>query len=112
MDTRLISREELENYIVGIVLFDESYLNSVSRLLSPSIFQNPQYKIIIDALLSMHKINPTNINTITLINYLKTINKLDDVGGEPELVGLQTEIPNKGTTKRLVLSINKLKGLK
>ena len=105
-------REELETYIVSIVLFNEFYLNSVARLLSSSIFQNPQYKIIIDALLSMHKANPTNINTITLINYLKMIDKLDDVGGKPELVGLQIEIPNKGTTKRLVLSINKLKGLK
>jgi len=60
----------------------------------------------------MHKSNPININTITLINYLKTVNKLDNVGGEPELVGLQTEIPNKGTTKKLIASINKLKGLK
>jgi len=105
-------RQDLETYIVSIVLFDESYLNSVSNLLSHSIFQNPQYKIIIDALLSMHKVNPVNINTITLINYLKTINKFDDIGGEPELVGLQTEIPNKGTTKKLITSINKLKALK
>lgn len=105
-------RQEIETYIISILLFDESYLNLVSNLISPSIFQNQQYKIIIDALMSMTKENHKNINTISLINYLKMINKLDAVGGEHELVGLQTEIPNNKTIKKLISSIKRLRALK
>ena len=104
-----MTRYEKEKFILAIFLFDEQNLNIEG--LDPSLFQNDKFRTIFKALQTIYKENPQNCNNITLINYLKMIDKLDYVGGEPEIVGLQDEIPDIGTRKKVVTITKQLRNL-
>ena len=78
------------------------------------IFKNPRFKIIHDAMKIIYgskeirKFSQADF-TMTLINYLDMSNKIEDVGGISQILGLQTELPKEDTQKKLILAIKKLK---
>lgn len=102
-----MNREESERYLIGMLLFDKYNLNIDG--LNTTLFKNERYKVILEALLIIYKENFNYLDNITLINYLKMTDKLDFVGGEPEIVGLQDTIPEIGTYKQLTKIIKQLK---
>jgi replicative DNA helicase len=106
-----MNREETEAFILGSMLFDEKNINNFP--INPSIFHTKRYKIIYTAMLDIYKHgleNAKGANFIyTLINYLKMKDLLEEVGAEPEIVGLQMFLPDKNTNADMARAINLLK---
>jgi replicative DNA helicase len=109
--TQASKRYELEKYVISLLLwnYENIYITGENE-----IFKNSRFKVIHDAMKTIHGSKETRAFTqaeftMTLINYLDMTNKLEEIGGIPELVGLQTELPNEETQKKLKLAIKKLR---
>jgi replicative DNA helicase len=106
-----MNREEAEAFVLGSMLFNENYINGFP--INPSNFHTKRYKIIYTAMLDINKHGAENAKganfIYTLINYLKMKDLLEEVGAEPEIVGLQMFLPDKNTPADMARAINLLK---
>ena len=71
---------EAEQSVLSAMLIDPKAAVLVTEMLKPEDFYREAHKVIYRAMLTLQAKNEP-IDMITLINELKSMNKLDDVGG-------------------------------
>ena len=71
---------EAEAAVLGSILINPESMNKVVELLEPDHFYSPQNKLIYEAVFTLYNQNkPTDI--LSLAEYFRSRNKLDDIGG-------------------------------
>lgn len=83
---------ELEEAIIGSLLIDSSSIDECLMILKTSeVFYKEQHKLIFDAIRLLH-LNNENIDLLTVSHKLKTLNQLEQVGGDFYLIQLTQKI--------------------
>ena len=80
-----------ERAILGCVFTDESSVNLISATLEHSDFHDLRHQYIYQAILAAYK-QGLGLDVISVIEELKRMGKLDEVGGEAYLFDLSTEV--------------------
>ena len=71
---------EAEAAVLGSILINPESMNKVVELLEPDHFYSPQNKLIYEAVFTLYNQNkPTDV--LSLAEYFRSRNKLDDIGG-------------------------------
>ena len=86
--------EEAERGILGSVLLDPqgSMRKVLAQGIEPEIFYGTKNRTLFSALKSMYEENAKGMDALTIAEYLKQGDILDDIGGYDFLVGLQDEV--------------------
>jgi replicative DNA helicase len=91
----MLSRQELEEYTLGVLLLDLRYYDSVSNLLDKECFKKRSHQVIYEGISSIldgvdldEYVGENRIET-DLINRLTVMDKIWETGGIEEVVGLQ-----------------------
>lgn len=71
---------DLEEIILGAMMLEKSSLNAIIDILTPEMFYKEAHQIIYSAILDLFK-NSEPIDLLTVTNKLKSMDKLDVVGG-------------------------------
>lgn len=71
---------DLEEIVLGAMMLEKSSLNAIIDILTPEMFYKEAHQIIYSAILDLFK-NSEPIDLLTVTNKLKTMDKLDVVGG-------------------------------
>jgi len=85
--------QEAEQSVIGSILIDPDSIFNVAEILKPHHFYIQQHKTIYEALSHMFELNRT-IDFVTLLEWLKTNNKYDEVGGKTYLTQLANAVPS------------------
>ncbi len=71
---------EAEAAVLGSILINPESMNKIVEILEPDFFYSPQNKLIYEAVFTLYNQNkPTDV--LSLAEYFRSRNKLDDVGG-------------------------------
>ncbi len=71
---------EAEAAVLGSVLINPESMNKIVEILEPDYFYSPQNKLIYEAVFTLYNQNkPTDV--LSLAEYFRSRNKLDDIGG-------------------------------
>ena len=89
---------EAEQSVIGAMLIDKNAVSLVTEKLMPEDFYRQAHQVIYSAILTLHSKNEP-IDMITLINELKKMNKLDDVGGVAYVTLLANVVPTAANAK-------------
>ena len=89
---------EAEQSVIGAMLIDKNAVSLVTEKLMPEDFYRQAHQVIFSAILTLHSKNEP-IDMITLINELKKMNKLDDVGGVSYVTLLANVVPTAANAK-------------
>ena len=89
---------EAEQSVIGAMLIDKNAVGLVTEKLMPEDFYRQAHQVIYSAILTLHSKNEP-IDMITLINELKKMNKLDDVGGVSYVTLLANVVPTAANAK-------------
>ena len=89
---------EAEQSVIGAMLIDKNAVGLVTEKLMPEDFYRQAHQVIFSAILTLHSKNEP-IDMITLINELKKMNKLDDVGGVSYVTLLANVVPTAANAK-------------
>ncbi|MCQ2314287.1 MAG: replicative DNA helicase [Bacteroidales bacterium] len=71
---------DLEEIVLGAMMLEKSSLNAIIDILTPEMFYKEAHQIIYSAILDLFK-NSEPIDLLTVTNKLKSMDKLDVVGG-------------------------------
>lgn len=71
---------DIEQAILGTILYNYNKIKKDIDLLKPSYFYKPEHKIIIRAIFKLHD-NHKNVDATVVKDYLRKNNKLKDIGG-------------------------------
>ncbi len=83
---------EAEQSVLGGMLIDNETVNRVIEILRPEDFYRPAHQTIYQAIMALYQTNePSDLVTIT--NWLKKEQRLDDVGGPAYLAMLVDQVP-------------------
>ena len=91
----LPAHTDAERAVLGALLLNDEYINTISEVIVADDFYNPAHKIIYQAIIDLgqkHK----RIDIVTLQNELTKQNQLDAIGGVIYLLTLQEDIPSVG----------------
>lgn len=89
---------EAEQSVIGAMLIDKNAVSLVTEKLMPEDFYRQAHQVIFSAILTLHSKNEP-VDMITLINELKKMNKLDDVGGVAYVTLLANVVPTAANAK-------------
>ena len=89
---------EAEQSVIGAMLIDKNAVGLVTEKLMPEDFYRQAHQVIFSAILTLHSKNEP-VDMITLINELKKMNKLDDVGGVSYVTLLANIVPTAANAK-------------
>lgn len=89
---------EAEKSVLGSILFDEDKLADVEALLTPRDFYLKAHQLIFKAMIDLNDTN-TNIDVVTLNDYLKKHDQLEDIGGITYLTQLASAVPTAGNAE-------------
>ena len=89
---------EAEQSVIGAMLIDKNAVSLVTEKLMPEDFYRQAHQVIYSAILTLHSKNEP-IDMITLINELKKMNRLDDVGGVAYITLLANVVPTAANAK-------------
>ena len=89
---------EAEQSVIGAMLIDKNAVSLVTEKLMPEDFYRQAHQVIYSAILTRHSKNEP-IDMITLINELKKMNRLDDVGGVAYVTLLANVVPTAANAK-------------
>ena len=89
---------EAEKSVIGAMLIDKNAVSLVTEKLAPEDFYRQAHKVIYSAMLTLHSKNEP-IDMVTLIDELKKMNKLDDVGGVSYVTLLANIVPTAANAK-------------
>ena len=89
---------EAEQSVIGAMLIDKNAVSLVTEKLMPEDFYRQAHQVIYSAILTLHSKNEP-IDMITLINELKKMNRLDDVGGVAYVTLLANVVPTAANAK-------------
>ena len=95
MDNELLNLkcdENLEKTILGALLIDDSHIESINDYLKETDFSNTDHKLIYKTIIELWKSN-SNVDIVILINHLKDLGKLEQIGGSYFISGLPDECP-------------------
>ena len=71
---------EAEAAVLGSILINPESMNKIVEILEPDYFYSPQNKLIYEAVFTLYNQNkPTDV--LSLAEYFRSRNKLDDIGG-------------------------------
>ena len=87
-----------EQSVIGAMLIDKNAVSLVTEKLTPEDFYRQAHQVIYSAILTLHSKNEP-IDMITLINELKKMNRLDDVGGVAYVTLLANVVPTAANAK-------------
>jgi replicative DNA helicase len=79
-DQVLPSDITLEQSVLGSIIIDGETINQIVQDFSPELFHDSKNKLIAEAILALYKQNKP-IDVLTIIQYLKSISKLEECGG-------------------------------
>lgn len=83
---------EAEQSVLGSILLKAKSFHDVMEIIKPDDFYKDGHRIIYEAMICLFEKNePVDILTVT--NYLKDNNQLDDVGSAPYLASLTSIVP-------------------
>jgi len=82
---------DLEKYILGAIIVEPGQYDILERYLKPETFYLVAHQTIYQALMQL-KNNGSPIDLIILVNYLREIKKLDEVGGAYYITTLTSQI--------------------
>ncbi len=97
-----MNKTDMQAWITGVILFNPNFINYVNLPSIVHLFSDP-CRTIIEAVLFLGHNNSKDL--FKLIDYLRISDKLDSIGGESFLIGLQNEIPDNTTIKTLTKRI-------
>ncbi len=99
MQERLIPQNiQAEQSVLCALLIDKNAINSVADKLRPETFYRPAHQIVYQAILALHARNiPADL--VTVIEELKKMNKLEDVGGVSFITMLASLEPTAANIK-------------
>jgi replicative DNA helicase len=83
---------EAEEAVLGSLLIDPDAVFEVSNFLRPEHFYNVANGWIFEAVLALHRRNEP-VDTLTLLEELRRRDQLQEVGGEPYIIGLVSAVP-------------------
>ena len=89
---------EAEQSVIGAMLIDKNAVSVVTEKLMPEDFYRQAHQGIYSAMLTLHSRNEP-IDMVTLIDELKKMNKLDDVGGVSYVTLLANAVPTAANAK-------------
>ncbi len=89
---------EAEQSVLGAILLDNDALHEAVELLQPDDFYRDSHRKIYQAMTELYTRNEP-VDLITLNNYLKGRNELDDVGGVQYLSSLASFVPTSANIK-------------
>jgi replicative DNA helicase len=89
---------EAEQSVIGAMLIDKNAVGIVTEVLMPEDFYRQAHQVIYSAMLTLHSRNEP-IDMVTLIEELKKMNKLDDVGGVAYITLLANAVPTAANAK-------------
>ena len=89
---------EAEQSVIGAMLIDRNAVSLVTEKLMPEDFYRQAHQVIFSAILTLHSKNEP-VDMVTLINELKKMNKLDDVGGVSYVTLLANIVPTAANAK-------------
>ena len=89
---------EAEQSVIGAMLIDKNAVGIVTETLMPEDFYRQAHQVIYSAMLTLHAKNEP-IDMVTLIEELKKMNKLDDVGGVSYITLLANAVPTAANAK-------------
>ena len=89
---------EAEQSVIGAMLIDKNAVSLVTEKLMPEDFYRQAHQVIYSAMLTLHSKNEP-IDMITLIDELKKMNRLDDVGGVSYITLLANVVPTAANAK-------------
>ena len=89
---------EAEQSVIGAMLIDKNAVSLVTEKLMPEDFYRQAHQVIYSAIMTLHSKNEP-IDMITLINELKKMNRLDDVGGVAYITLLANVVPTAANAK-------------
>ena len=81
---------ELEEAIIGAIINNESLLSQSLDIIKPECFYKECNRIIYKAFVDMSEAEMP-IDFLTITNYLRSINKIDDIGGPYYITVLNTK---------------------
>ncbi len=83
---------EAEQSVLGAILLENSALNKALEILSPNDFYKEAHRRIFSAILDLNERNEA-IDLITITEYLRQKNELEQVGGAAYLAALVNSVP-------------------
>lgn len=86
---------EAERAVLGALLLNDEYINSVTEILQPHDFHHTPHKVLYEAMIVLNQ-QFKRIDLITLQDELAKTGKLQELGGIAYLISLQEEIPASG----------------
>jgi len=89
---------EAEQSVIGAMLIDKNAVGIVTEKLMPEDFYREAHRVIFSAMLTLHSKNEP-IDMITVVDELKKMNKLDDVGGIAYVTLLANVVPTAANAK-------------
>ena len=92
-DIKMPSSREAEDYIVGCVLIDSSISDEVLNSLNPSDFYFPDNRTLMEVIETLAD-EQKDINSVTVINELNRIGKLEMAGGYDHISEILNNIPS------------------
>jgi len=95
---------DLERNILGGLMIDNSFIDTVSAILKPKHFYVNAYGMVFDCICNLHEENIT-ADIITIADRLQATGKLDAIGGPVELAELSTAFSSQ---ESIVYSANKI----
>ena len=90
---------EAEQSVLGAILLDNNALNKALEILNPDDFYKEAHKRIFKTILDLNERNET-IDLITLTDYLKGRNELEQVGGASYLTSLVNSVPTAANVRQ------------
>ena len=91
----LPAHNDAERAVLGALLLNDEYINTISEIIVPDDFYSPAHKIIYQAILELSQ-KHKRIDIVTLQDELIKKGELDTIGGIIYLVSLQEDIPAVG----------------
>ena len=83
---------EIEEAVLGVILLDTGVMDDVFMILdSPEYFYRESHQVIYGAILDLYK-NDRSIDILTVIEKLRSIEKLEVVGGAMYVAGLSSRV--------------------
>ena len=89
---------EAEQSVIGAMLIDKNAVGIVTEKLMPEDFYRQAHQLIFSAMLTLHSKNEP-IDMITVVDELKKMGKLDDVGGISYITLLANAVPTAANAK-------------
>lgn len=90
---------EAEQSVLGAILLDNNALNKALEILNPDDFYKEAHKRIFNTILDLNERNET-IDLITLTDYLKGRNELEQIGGASYLTSLVNSVPTAANVRQ------------